>query len=208
MKLHMGTNILSDELIRQTITFHGHWCPGLATGIRASEWVLIELGKASDEEIIAIVETDMCAVDAIQFMTSCTFGKGNLIHRDFGKTAFSFYRRRDGKSARLVGRDEVTNEFKPLLDPLYRKMHEHGLTDEETLQLKETRNKIINKIMSCPFEKLFDVKETVLPLPQKARIVKSLLCDRCGESVMETCTRRFQDRTLCIPCFEQLESRF
>ncbi|MFO8088731.1 MAG: FmdE family protein [Desulfatiglandaceae bacterium] len=204
----MRTKILSEELIRQTIAFHGHWCPGLATGIRAAEWVLIELGKSSDEEIVAIVETDMCAVDAIQFLTGCTFGKGNLIHRDFGKTAFSFYRRRDGKSARLVGRDEVRNEFKPLLDPLYRKMQEHGLTDEEALQLKETKNKVINKIMSCPIEKLFDVKETLLPLPQKARIAKSLLCERCGESVMETRTRRFQGRTLCIPCFEQLESRF
>ncbi|MFO8089123.1 MAG: formylmethanofuran dehydrogenase subunit E family protein, partial [Desulfatiglandaceae bacterium] len=150
----MRTKILSEELIRQTIAFHGHWCPGLATGIRAAEWVLIELGKASDEEIVAVVETDMCAVDAIQFLTSCTFGKGNLIHRDFGKTAFSFYRRRDGKSARLVGRDEVRNEFKPLLDPLYRKMQEHALTDEEALQLKETKNKVINKIMSCPIEKL------------------------------------------------------
>jgi len=79
------------------VAFHGHWCPGLAVGIRAAEWALREMGRAADEEIVAVVETDMCGVDAIQFLTGCTFGKGNLIHRDWGKNAFSFYRRRDGK---------------------------------------------------------------------------------------------------------------
>ena len=79
-----GTNI-SSELLDKVIDFHGHWCPGLATGIRAAEWAVKELGKAADEEIVAVVETDMCGVDAIQYLTGCTFGKGNLIHQDYGK---------------------------------------------------------------------------------------------------------------------------
>lgn len=28
--------ILSPELVEKTTAFHGHWCPGLAIGIRAS----------------------------------------------------------------------------------------------------------------------------------------------------------------------------
>ena len=100
----MDENIINKELIDQTIGFHGHWCPGLAIGIRAAEYALKEMGKAPDEEIVAVVETDMCGVDAIQFLVGCTFGKGNLIHKDYGKTAFTFYRRSDGKAARLVTR--------------------------------------------------------------------------------------------------------
>ncbi len=50
---------------------------------------------------MAVVETDMCGVDAIQFLTGCTFGKGNLIHRDWGKNAFSFFRRSDGRAVRI-----------------------------------------------------------------------------------------------------------
>ena len=46
----------------------------------------------------------MCAVDAIQFLTGCTFGKGNLIHRDWGKNAYAFWRRSDGRALRIVGR--------------------------------------------------------------------------------------------------------
>ena len=32
----------------------------------------------------------MLAVDAVQVLTGCTFGKGNLIYRPTGKMAFSF----------------------------------------------------------------------------------------------------------------------
>lgn len=76
---------LSAEMIQATTDFHGHWCPGLAIGIRAAEWALKEMGKA--------------------------------------------------------------------------------------------------------------------------RILASLMCDICGEAVMESRTRRFQGQTLCIPCFEDLARR-
>lgn len=84
----------SNDLIEKTISFHGHSCPGLAIGIRAAELALRELG--SRENLVAVVETDMCGVDAIQFLTGCTYGKGNLIHKDHGKMAFSFNDRTDG----------------------------------------------------------------------------------------------------------------
>ena len=76
---------ISPRLIEETIRFHGHSCPGLALGIRAAEVALKESERAPDEEVVAVVETDMCGVDAIQYLTGCTFGKGNLIHLDYGK---------------------------------------------------------------------------------------------------------------------------
>ena len=55
--------------------FHSHMCPGLAIGIRAAEIALREVGpRAANEGVVAIVETDMCGVDAIQFLTGCTLG--------------------------------------------------------------------------------------------------------------------------------------
>ena len=44
----------------------------------------------------------MCGVDAIQFLTGCTFGKGNLIHKDYGKMVFSFYDRWKGTGFRML----------------------------------------------------------------------------------------------------------
>jgi formylmethanofuran dehydrogenase subunit E len=200
---------LTQEQIDQTISFHGHWCPGLASGIRAAEWALDELcARSRDEELVAVVETDMCGVDAIQFLTGCTFGKGNLIHKDYGKNAFTFYRRSDGKAARLVARPGIYGDAQQTLGELHRKMQAEGLTDEEEADLQQTRAMITQRIMESDLEDLFEVRKPDGPVPQKARILSSLICDKCGESVMETRTRRLQEQTLCIPCFEKMEKRF
>ncbi len=79
----------SSEQMKKTIAFHGHSCPGLAIGIRASELAKQRMGGLDSADLLAVVETDMCGVDAIQFLTGCTFGKGNLIHHDVGKMAFT-----------------------------------------------------------------------------------------------------------------------
>ena len=93
---------LGQELVARTIAFHGHLCPGLTTGIRVAEVALREIGPhAEDEELVAVVETDSCGVDAIQYLLGCTFGKGNLIHLDHGQSVFTFSRRSDGKTLRV-----------------------------------------------------------------------------------------------------------
>ncbi len=48
------------DMIEQAREFHGHFCPGLAMGIQVSRIALQEIGAHSkDEEVVAIVETDM-----------------------------------------------------------------------------------------------------------------------------------------------------
>ena len=202
----MGNQTVSAEQIQQTVAFHGHWCPGLAVGIRAAEWALREIGRAADEEIVAVVETDVCGVDAIQFLTGCTFGKGNLIHRDWGKNAFSFYRRRDGKAARLVARPEVFGEERHLLRRYVEKMQQGVLTESEERAWENLREEVSRRIMEAEFLTLFEVKSPAYPEPAKARILNSLTCAACGEAVMETRTRNFREQCLCIPCFENAES--
>src|SRR5512140_2145219 len=94
--------IQSDDL-RETIQFHGHLCPGLALGYRVAKAALRELHaeRPHDEELVAVVENDSCAADAIQYITGCTFGKGNLIFRDYGKHVYTFFNRRTGKAIRI-----------------------------------------------------------------------------------------------------------
>ena len=203
----MSTVQIDERQIKETTNFHGHWCPGLAIGIRAAEWALKEMGKSPDEEIVAVVETDMCGVDAIQYLTGCTFGKGNLIHKDFGKNAFTFYRRRDGKAMRLVLRPTIYGDSGPLMRKLHHKMQAEGLSKEEEKTWQETRTKISKRIMDSDMAEVFEFKAAEGPAPKKARILASLTCESCGEPVMETRTRRFNDQVLCIPCFEALEKR-
>ncbi|MCX8118461.1 MAG: FmdE family protein [Desulfobacterota bacterium] len=203
----MGSYRTDAEMIKKAIAFHGHSCPGLAIGIRASEVALREIGKATDEEVVAVVETDMCAVDAIQFLTGCTFGKGNLIHKDYGKNAFTFYRRRDGQAIRLVTRPEVFGATGQTLWRLNRKVQEEGLTEEEEKTWRTLREELTNRIMASDPSELFEMKQPKEPAPRKARMVPSLICQSCKEPVMETRTRRLYEKVYCIPCFDLLDQR-
>jgi len=178
-----------DPDVQQAAAFHGHMCPGLAIGVRAARYGLREIGShAQDEEVVALVETDMCAVDAIQSLMGCTFGKGNLIHKDYGKSAFTFYRRSDGKGMRLVTRPDV---FGPR-DPAQEEIGKQRRSEE---------------ILARAEDELFRIEPVASGPPQPARIHTSLVCEDCGESTMETRTRRFGARALCIPCFERADVR-
>ena len=203
----MTEKIITEELIKQTTSFHGHWCPGLAIGIRAAEWVLKEMGKAPDEEIVAVVETDMCGVDAVQYLTGCTFGKGNLIYKDYGKNAFTFYRREDGKAARLVARPDIYGDIGATMGKLHQRMLEEVLTEEEEKTLREARATASRHIMDSDLEDLFEIEPAIDPVPKMARILTPMVCEACGETVMETRTRHFGGQLLCIPCFEAREKR-
>jgi len=199
---------ITKEVIQQVRAFHGHMCPGLAMGIRAAEAALREIGPHSqDEEVVAVVETDMCGVDAIQFLTGCTFGKGNLIHLDYGKSAFTFYRRSDGKALRLVARPEGAGRPDPEWQRLREKWGKEALAPEEQERFKVLHEARCRQILATPLEHLFEAKEPQGKMPQPARIMDSLPCEECGELTMETRIRRFRGRMLCIPCFARLEQR-
>jgi len=157
--------------------FHGHMCPGLAMGIRAAEIALEHIGPhAGDEEVVAIVETDMCGVDGIQVLTGCTFGKGNLIHRDYGKNAYTFCRRSDGKAIRVLTKAQ-------------------GWGEGDRVARAE-------RILAAPIEDLYDVVEVSMAMPRMARFHASLACAECGEATMETRIRLFNGHQLCPPCFD------
>ena len=164
--------------------------------------------RAPDEEVVAVVETDMCGVDAIQYLTGCTFGKGNLIHLDYGKNAFTFYRRSDGRGMRVVTRPELFDEADDdMMSLMRRKMAGEVLSDKEENQLTESRAARTRRIMEADLKELFIVKPVEKPVPKKARVLASLTCEKCGEKTMETRTRRINGQTLCIPCFEVEEKR-
>lgn len=196
------------ELINQIQSFHGHMCPGLAMGIRAAEIALEQIGKhASDEEVVAVVETDMCAVDAIQFLTGCTFGKGNLIHRDYGKNAFTFVRRSDNKAIRILTKPDAWGDSNDEHRQLSAKVRSGASTLEEKARFQKLHLAKAQRILNAPLEQLFSINEMTTTPPKKARIYASIRCEDCGEMAMETRIRKFGGRDLCIPCFEKAEAR-
>ena len=194
---------IDEQTLEQVVDFHGHMCPGLAMGIQAAQIALGEVGPHSkDEEVVAVVETDMCAVDAIQFLTGCTFGKGNLIHRDWGKNAYTFFRRSDGRAIRVVARPDAWARD-PEHQALFARVRSGEATEAEAERFRELHEAQSRALLERPPESLFATEEMRAEAPRKARIHASVRCSRCDEGVMETRIRRIEGRDLCPPCFEE-----
>jgi len=175
------------------VAFHGHACPGLALGYRVSLYALKMLGdRASDEELTATVENSSCAVDAVQVLTGCTFGKGNLIFRDYGKHVYTFIGRPSGEGIRISVdwiSPEETEEEKSMWERYIK-----GDRSEEVLNMVHNRN--------AKDDKLFTVAKSGMVLPEEARIYPSVRCAGCNEKVMEPRARLRDGKIVCIPCFE------
>ncbi len=173
------------EDLQRCIDFHGHLCPGLVVGYCAAKFGMQRLAakRSSDEDLIAIVENDSCAVDAVQVLTGCTFGKGNLFLRDYGKMVFTLAARPTGRSVRLCLRFNAPPEV-------------------DEVPAGEVRRRKVEHILAQKPEQLFCIREEPLDLPQTARIHDSVLCQECGEMVMITRTRSYNCSTLCVPCAE------
>ena len=160
--------------------FHGHVCPGLAGGYQAARLAtkLLELSFSEDEQVVCIAENDACGVDAVQVMTGCSVGKGNLLFHMTGKQAFSFYNRTNGKSVRLV------MKAKP-----------KEMSKEESLCY----------ILEQEPEVLFDSMEPRMEAPSRARFFASFVCEDCGETAGEYWLRVQEGKKLCVDCAKRYD---
>jgi formylmethanofuran dehydrogenase subunit E len=164
---------------------------------------LREVGSSADEEIIAVAECDNCSIDAVQFLTGCTVGKGNLRIENIGKTAFRFYRRSDGKAVRIVRKPRPPKQEDPHETDLRDRYAAGNLTPREQEEYASMRERQCESIMAAELDDLLECKSCDEPMPPRALMTDSLICDRCGEEVMETKTRNFRGRVLCLRCFEK-----
>jgi len=175
-----------DPIYKDIIAFHGHSCPGLAIGYRMTKAALAFLSesRSTDEELVAIIENNACGVDALQYLSGCTFGKGNLIFKDYGKHVYTLYDRKTKKGVRVVFNDRNVSEA-----------------------MRKDRDQLIDWLLSAPEEQVVSLKEVQVDEPEPARIMKTVTCAFCGEGVMETRVKEIQGKPACIPCAEKMEDR-
>lgn len=188
----------------EAVAFHGHTCGGLAMGYKACELAIEKLGLSfsEDEEVVCITETDSCTVDAIQVVLGCTAGKGNLFINNWGKNAFSFYRRDNDTSIRLVANPEcmpVNSEMAELRPKVF-----SGKATQEEIDRFHTLSHLgIENILNTPAANMFLVKEATEPLPGHARIYNNVICSICGEQVAEGLAPVIDGKHVCIPCLRK-----
>ncbi|MGQ9676264.1 MAG: FmdE family protein [Chloroflexota bacterium] len=167
------------ELWKKCVAFHGHECPGLAIGYRAAliaqEALGLPLLPATDEEVVCVTENDACGVDAVQVITGCTMGKGNLLYKPTGKMAFSFFLRKGGKRVRIVMKPQAWPEI--------------------------SREELQRYLLEVPAEDAFFIKEPTFDVPEQTRLFANQVCDVCGEAAPEHKTRLQAGQKVCLDCF-------
>jgi len=187
----------------KAIEFHGHSCVGLALGYRAGKAGLRHLGskRSPDEGLVAIVETDNCAVDALQVLTGCTMGKGNIVFCDYGKNAFIIGRRDTGEAVRVVARD-----LDDVLGEGYQQLRGRAMgctaSESEMQRFQEIQVEAPQRILDADEDLLFKIERVQLDFPARARIFSSVACSSCGEQVMEPRARLRNGKIVCVPCSE------
>ena len=164
------------EYYRQAGNFHGHWCPGLAIGVRAA----FEAGQALGTQmadrhnhIQCLAESSACWMDGIQFVLGSTWGNGYLKLEDTGKSAFSFYNPETGESLRYY-----------LLE----------------LPRELPKNELIDYILTAPLEAVFCQTPVLRPFPPRAEKAPELVCPLCGERFRSDKARYRDGQALCPHC--------
>ena len=193
--------IMQSENFKRCADFHGHVCGGLAIGYVAATagMAWLEEQRALDEELVAIVETDACCVDAIQVLTGCTFGKGNLIYRDYGKMGFTFFNRRTGKGVRLAMKPDTFRVNERQIE-LFRKTRDGSISEAERAELEALGSQRTIDVLDNRAEDLFSMTPVRTGIPVKARIEPSKPCSRCGEPTMATKLETVDGALVCRGC--------
>ncbi len=165
------------EIYKEAGRLHGHYCPGLASGVRAGLTAaeILNVNPEENQHLWCIYEKPACFADGVQWTFNTSVGKGNLIYHPTGKAVFSFYDGDSGKSVRL---------------------------SLKNLGLNMSRDEQTEYILNAPAEELFDIGETRLPCPQRKARVPYGICDCCGEETDKDKLILKDGKKLCMDCAE------
>lgn len=189
--------------IEATERFHGHLCAELAMGIRAAEVILEHLSRhRPGSELVAIVETDSCAVDAVQFLTGCTLGQGNLVRLDYGKFAFVFIRRSDGRGLRISMCPGRWLPSDPEWEFVAARTRAGTASVAERHRFEALRRERGQWVLARPLAQLYDVAEVAIEPPPRSGGYQDADCDGCGEPTDGGRLHRLHGRRLCSPCLD------
>ncbi|MDR1712768.1 MAG: FmdE family protein [Coriobacteriales bacterium] len=167
------------EDLEKAVAFHGHLCAGQVIGTRISRLALEHFGIEDAEsyrDLVAFVEADRCLADAITSVTACHIGKRRLKWHDLGKMAACFYDIPSGKAIRIAS---INNEKAPEGADLVEYFEQ--FSDEQMFKVEDVE---------------LDIDEYDLP----GRPKRSVICEQCGEKVMDNRDVEVDGQVLCKTC--------
>ena len=176
-----------DFALRRAIQFHGgHGCAGLVLGTRLALAGARALGvdvPDTKKRLIAVAETDRCAVDGIQAVTGCRPGKRTLRTLDYGKLAATFLDEQTGRAIRVASRGDLRERVGARGDDRHAVQRDAYATwpDAELFSISAVE---------------FALSQFDRPGPPRSRV----LCVACGEEVSDGRHLSTENGPLCRPC--------
>jgi len=165
-----------ESLLLGAAELHGHFCPSLALGVMAGVRARRELGVTAEggEDLVAVVETNDCFTDGVQYVTGCTFGTGALVYRDYGKPAVTVAKR--GASGVRI-------------------------TVEDRAAVSERCPDDAFALIGRPLQEFCAVETGVeIDVPDPAPTHDHVTCADCGEPVAAHKAVDRDGDTVCLPC--------
>lgn len=170
------------------VAFHGHRCLDIAMGYRVARAALERL-KIPPQRLVATVGNDTCAVDAIQAVTGCTFGKRNLVPRLTGKPAYVWQDADTGDGVRVYV--HYWESFDP--DGAFRTRmgdwKRGTLSPADAAAFEAEHEALIARILAAPKAELFRLEPLHAAPPERSGGFASLPCAACGEHVKKSMLR-------------------
>ncbi len=196
------------SLLVHAASLHGHYCAGLAFGVKAAYAALRRLGfdNTGMEELVTVVECNNCFADGIQIATGCSFGNNALIYKDLGKTAATVLSRRSDSAVRVClrphrwegdGATELEREAGRLFA---RVVKERDPDPDARRRLGEVFRQLSFATLDKGEDELFDIRDVPARFPEYAPIYDSATCAVCGEEFMETRGLVRNGRVVCYTC--------
>ena len=190
------------------MALHGHKCPAMPMGLRVGAAAMNALGveRAPDGQLLALVELgeDHCATcfaDGIQVITGCTFGKGNIKKLNFGKWGVTLVEVATGRAVRVTPTAQAM-----LISKQSSFMQDYRAKGVPASKVPpEVVQPLVERVMGAADEQILSVGDVFhYDVPHHPHSFSGLVCEECGEMVVEGYASLVNGKKVCIPCQEKL----
>lgn len=192
----MGTESRFHQFLDEAVAFHGHLCAGQVIGVKMAMLGLKHIGiddpRGKDRKnLIVFLEIDRCAADAILCVTGCKPGRRSLKIFDYGKMAATFVNLETGKAFRVAAKQVPDKTVNAVIAKYFPE--------------KNKENAYTDALMFLSDEALFDVKEVSVHLRPEdlpGKPLRTVQCERCGETVLDGREISESGKNFCRTCAE------
>lgn len=180
---------LKNLLEQSAIHHYKHLCPrqvlGVRIGIYAGELLGLGLPQANNR-LFAFVETDGCLIDGIVVATGCAVGHRTMRVMDYGKSAATFVDTLTDRALRISPTRESRKRASVYVPDAPDRWHAQ-----------------LAAYQVMPASELFVAQVVTLTVSLKQIISQHghrVVCERCGEDIINEREVRVDGEVLCYPC--------